>query len=233
MYKYVAEIPVRLGSKRVPKKNLRLILGKPMVAYAIEACKNAKRINQVYVNTEGSIMKKLCNDYNVNYFERIPELLLDEARQDQFNYDFLCKVETENLVMVNPVSPLVLSEDIDNAIEYYEKNNLDCLISIREEKLQAFYKGIPINFDTNGLLPMTQNLFPIQLSAWTVCIWNAEKFKEHFEKHGYAVFIGNYGLYPFDPIRSIKVSSEEDFILAELYLNAKQTINKLNIEYYE
>jgi len=235
--KYVVEIPVRLGSKRVPRKNLRLINGKPMVAYAIEASKNAKRISQVYVNTEGDIMKKLCDELNVNYFERTPELLQDDARQDQFNYDFICKVEAEHLVMVNPVSPLVLPEDIDNAINYYEQQNLDCLISVREEKLQAFYKGKSINFDTNGLLPMTQDLEPIQLSAWTVCIWNAKKFKVHFEKYGYAVFIGKYGLYPFDPIRSIKVSTEEDFILAELYLKAKQTNkqtnNNKNIEYYE
>jgi len=233
MNKYVVEIPVRLGSKRVPKKNLRLINGKPMVAYAIEACKKAKRICQVYVNTEGSIMEKLCKDYNVNFFERKPELLQDEVVQDQFNYDFLCNIETDHLVMVNPVSPLILPEDIDNAITFYEKNNLDCLISVREEKLQAFFNGSPINFDTSALLPMTQNLKPVQLSAWTVCIWNAKKFKEHYEQYGYAVFIGKYGLYPFDSLRSIKVSTEEDFILAELYLKAKQSSNKLNIEYYE
>ncbi len=231
--KYVVEIPVRLGSKRVPRKNLRLINGKPMVAYAIEAGKNARHVSQVYVNTEGDVMKKLCKEMNVNYFERLPELLEDNARQDQFNYDFLCKVDAENLVMVNPVSPLVLPEDIDNAIEFYEKNNLDCLISVREEKLQSFYRGRPVNFNTDGLLPMTQFLDPVQLCAWTVCIWNARKFKEHYEKHGYAVFIGNYALYPFDPIRSIKVSSEEDFILAELYILAKQSENNKNIEYYE
>ncbi|MCK9617664.1 MAG: hypothetical protein M0R21_07480 [Lentimicrobiaceae bacterium] len=233
MNKYTAEIPVRLGSKRVPKKNLRLLNGKPMVAYAIDACIKAKCIDEVYVNTEGEIMKKLCTELRVNYFERIPELLQDNVVQDQFNYDFLCKVETENLVMVNPVSPLVLAEDIDKAIEYYEYHNLDCLISVREEKLQAFYKGKPVNFDTNFLLPMTQDLEPIQLSAWTVCIWNTKKFKEHFEKYGYAVFIGKYGLYPFDPIRSIKVSTEEDFILAELYLSAKHSKNKSNVTYYE
>lgn len=229
--KYVVEIPVRLGSKRVPRKNLRLINGKPMVAYAIEASKNAKRVDEVYVNSEGETMKKLCNELGVNFFERIPELLVDDARQDQFNYDFLTKVETDHLVMVNPVSPLVLSKDIDDAIEFYESNNCDCLISVREEKIQAFYKNKPVNFDPSDLLPMTQDLEPIQHCAWTVCIWNAKKFKAHFEKYGYAVFIGNYVLYPFDPIRSLKISYEEDFIMAELFLKSRQTKEK--IEYYK
>jgi CMP-N-acetylneuraminic acid synthetase len=233
MYKYVAEIPVRLGSKRVPKKNLRLINGIPMVGYAIEAAKQSEFVNKVYVNSEAEIMRKLCSEYGVEFYKRKSELAEDHVVQDQFNYDFLCNVDTENLVLINPVSPLVLPSDIDDAIRFYEKHQLDTLISVREEKLQSFYGGAPLNFKTDGLLPMTQDLIPIQLCAWTVCIWNAKKFKEHYEKHGYAVFVGNYGLYPFDPVRSIKVSSEEDFILAELYLKSKLNNKSEEIAYYE
>jgi len=231
--KYVAEIPVRLGSKRVPKKNLRLINGIPMVAYAIEAAKKSEFIDKVYVNSEAEIMRKLCADYGVEFYERKPELAEDHIVQDQFNYDFLCNIKTENLVLINPVSPLVLPSDIDDAIRFYEEHQLDTLISVKEEKLQSFYGGKPLNFKTDGLLPMTQDLIPIQLCAWTVCIWNAKKFKEHYEKHNYAVFVGNYGLYPFDPVRSIKVSSEEDFILAELYLKSKLSNKTEEIAYYE
>jgi len=233
MYKYVVEIPVRLGSKRVPKKNLRLINGKPLVAYAIEASINAKKVDKVYINSESRILSKLAKEYNINFYQRKSELAKDDVVQDQFNYDFLCNIETENLVLVNPVSPLVLPEDIDNAILYYEEYNLDTLISVREEKLQSFYKNVPINFSTNALLPMTQKLSPIQLAAWTVCIWNAEKFKKHFEEKGFAVFVGKYGLYPFDPIRSLKVSTEHDFKLAELYIRLRNSPNSNKIEYYE
>ncbi len=231
MVKYVVEIPVRLGSKRVPKKNLRLIDGKPMAAYAVEASKDSKYIDEIYINSEDTILEKFAKEYDVKFYKRKPELALDHITQDEFNYDFLCNIHTENLVLVNPVSPLVLALDIDNAIEYFEKNKLDTLISVKEERLQSFYKNEPINFSTTERLPMTQNLFPIQLAAWTICIWNAKKFKEHFKKHGFAVFVGNYGLYSFDPIRSLKVSTESDFRLAELYLKSKNLHN--NIKYYE
>ncbi len=231
--KYVAEIPVRLGSKRVPKKNLRLINGKPMVAYAIEASKGSKYIYETFINSESDILERIAGDYQVKFYQRKPELALDHITQDEFNYDFLCKIETENLVLVNPVSPLVLSEDIDNAIEYYEENKLDTLISIKEERLQSFYNNEPVNFFTDRRLPMTQNLQPIQLAVWTVCIWNAKKFKEHFEEFGFAVFVGKYDLYPFDPIRSLKVSTEQDFKLAELYIKSRNIQNDNKIEYYE
>ncbi len=230
---YVAEIPVRLGSKRVPKKNLRMINGKPMLAYAIEACKASKKIDSIFVNSEGDTVRKLCNDYGVNFFERIPQLLEDNARQDEFNYDFLSKVDADNLVMINPVSPLLLPEDIDNAIKHFEENKLDSLIAIREEKLQAFYDGKPLNFSDKGLLPMTQSLKPVQLCAWSICIWNAKKFKKQYEELGYAVFVGNYGLYPLDPIRAIKISSEEDFRLAEMFIKARESNDNYQVNYYE
>ncbi len=234
MHKYIVEIPARLGSKRVPKKNLRLINGKPMIAYAIEASIAAKGVERIYINSESKILRKLADEYNIDFFERKPELAKDHIVQDQFNFDFLSNIETENLIMVNPVSPLVLPSDIENAITYFEDNKLDTLISVREEKLQAFYNGESLNFSTRDLLPMTQSLRPVQLAAWTVCIWNAEKFKQHYVKNGFAVFVGKYGLYPFDPIRSLKVSTETDFQLAELYIKSRDNKQiKEKVEYYE
>ncbi|EDH3576747.1 acylneuraminate cytidylyltransferase, partial [Campylobacter jejuni] len=75
--KYVAEIPARLGSKRVKQKNLRLIDGEPMIAYAIKACKNVDDISEIYVNTESDIIGQVALDYGVKYYKRKQELSLD------------------------------------------------------------------------------------------------------------------------------------------------------------
>lgn len=224
--RYVAEIPVRLGSKRVPKKNLRLICGKPMVAYAIEACKGAKKLSEIYVNSESDILQRLAEEYGVKFYLRKPELAEDHIVNDQFNYDFMCNIEMDVLVMINPVSPLVTSQDIDDAIMFFENNDFDSVISVREEKLQSFFRNQPINFSTNGLLPMTQNLDPIQLCSWTVCLWKATTFKESYKRNGYATFSGKVGLFPFDPVRSLKISTESDFKLAEMLLS----VDRGNIE---
>lgn len=232
--KYIAHIPVRLGSKRVKKKNVRLLNGIPMVGYAIMACKASSRLDKIYVNSEGEVMRKLSNEYDVEFYDRPEELLQDHVVQDQFNYDFLLKHECDNLVMINPVSPLVLGSDIDEAIRFFEKNRLDSLISVREEKYQAFYKGNPLNFSDQGLLPMTQDLIPVNLCAWTVCIWNKKKFIESYEKNGFAVFVGNYGLYPFDNLRALKISEEYEFKMAEVLLELRKESNNIKpIKYYE
>ena len=192
--RFVAEIPARLGSKRVKMKNLRLIQDKPMIAYAIDACLRSKNIENVYVNTESEEIGKVAEHFGAKHYKRKPELAEDNIVSDQFNYDFLKNIDCDAVVMVNPVSPLVLPEDIDAAIDKFEKDSLDTLVSIKEEKLQSFFKEEAINFDVNKLLPMTQNLDPIQLCVWTVCIWRKETFLKSFEEKGHAVFHGKIGL---------------------------------------
>lgn len=219
--KYVAEIPARLGSKRVKMKNLRLIAGKPMIAYAIEACTQSKKLSDVFVNTESDQIGQVAKYFGAKHFKRSEELAQDHIVSDQFNYDFLLNTDCDAVVMVNPVSPLVLPADIDSAIEKFENDHLDTLISIKNEKLQSFYQDSPINFDINKLLPMTQDLDPIQLCVWTVCIWRKETFIKAFEEKGHAVFHGKVGLHPIDPLRAIKISEEHDFQLADILIRSR------------
>ncbi|EHK0090855.1 acylneuraminate cytidylyltransferase [Campylobacter coli] len=230
--KYIAEIPARLGSQRVRQKNLRLIEGEPMIAYAIKACKNASSISDIYVNTESDLIGQVALDYGVKYYKRNQELALDYIVSDQFNYDFLKKIECEALVMVNPVSPLIESIDIEEAINFFETNQLDSMISVKDERLQSFYQGKSLNFNKDGLLPMTQNIDPVQICVWTICIWRRESFIKAYEKNGYAVFNGKYALWPINPLKSIKISYEEDFLLAEQLLRARKFGKKSEIRYY-
>ena len=230
--KYIAEIPARLGSQRVKQKNLRLIEGEPMIAYAIKACKNASSISEVYVNTESDLIGQVALDYGVKYYKRSQELALDHIVSDQFNYDFLKKVECEAVIMVNPVSPLIEAVDIEEAINFFEINQLDTLISVKNERLQSFYQGKALNFNKDGLLPMTQNIDPVRVCVWTICIWRRESFIEAYERDGYAVFNGKYALWTIDPLKSIKISYEEDFLLAEQLLKARKYCSKNEIKYY-
>lgn len=233
--KIVAVIPARYGSKRVKNKNLKLMDGKPLVYYAINAAKNAKTINEIYVNSESDLIGKIATDNNVKYYKRKPELSEDTITSDEFNYDFMKNVPADIIVMVNPVAPLITGEDIDAMVNYYIKNKIDTLIPVKEEKLHAFCNNSAVNFDTastvksfcetqpinfslSGKLPMTQNISPVSICIWTVCIWKPSVFIKSFEKNGYAVFSGKVHLYPQDRFKAIKISNEEDFVLCELLM---------------
>jgi len=215
MVKIIGEIPARYGSKRVKHKNLKPLNGKPLITYAINAAKNAETLPEVYVNTESDLIGRIALDNGVKYYKRKTELAGGLISSDEFNYDFIKSLKPDILVMINPVSPLTTSLDIDKIVNFFLKNDFDTLITVREEKLQTFCGGRNINFDSNKKLPRTQDIPAIQLCAWPVCIWKAKTFMKAFEKKGYAVFSGKVSLYPVDPLKAIKISTEKDFILAE------------------
>ncbi len=221
MYKYVATIPARIGSKRVEKKNIRMLNGKPMVQYAIETCKNSSKIDKVFVNTDSDLIGEIAINNGVEHYKRKECLSSDTAKQDEFNYDFMKNINCEFVVMVNPVTPLIESHDIDDAITYYEQNNIDTLISVKKEQLHAFYKNKPLNFDINELVPATQDIEHILICTWSICIWRKQVFVDSYEKVGHAAFSGKVGQWIMDPMKAVKISYEEDFIMAEQVLMAR------------
>ena len=224
--KIVGEIPARLGSKRIEQKNLRLLNGKPLIIYAIEAAKQATTLSEIYVNSESDIIGKIAFDNGVKFYKRDPSLSSDTATSDQFNYDFIKGTNADVLVMINPVSPLIEAEDIDNVVNFFLRNDYDTVITTREEKLQAFCNNKPINFNPHAMLPRTQDIPPIQICAWSICVWRAKTFIQSYEEKRYAVFSGKIGFYPLSIFKSVKISTEEDFLLAEALLCYKNRSEK-------
>ncbi len=216
--KIIAEIPARAGSKRVKNKNMRALNGRPMISYAIEAAKRSRLLSEVYVNSDSNEIGNYAESLGVKFYNRPEKLAGDFTTSDEYNYDFINAVKPDILVQVNPVCPLIDGDDIDDVIAYFIDKNADSLVTIKEERLQAFHKNKPINFDINKKLPRTQDIEPIQVCSWPVCVWKAKTFKKAFEKEGHAVFSGNLELYPVSQLKSVKVSYEEDFILAETLL---------------
>jgi len=201
-----AEIPARKGSKRVKNKNLRPLNGKPMISYAIEAAKSSKYLNNIYVNSDCDEIGKYGESLGVKYYKRSKQLGGDSISSDEYNYDFIKNTPSDILVQINPVCPLITGKDIDNIIKHFIDNDFDSLITVREEKLQAFCNNNPINFNINKKLPRTQDINPIQICAWPVCVWKTNTFKKNYKTQGHAVFGGNLNLYPVSFLKSLKVS---------------------------
>lgn len=219
--KIIGEIPARYGSRRVKNKNLRILNGKPMIAYAIEAARNANRLDSVFVNTESPLIGEIAKEYGVEFFRRSPELASDTALQEEFNYDFIKKTKPDVLVMVNPVSPLITSGDIDDIVDFFITGNYDTVITVEEIHQQAFHDGNPINIDVKRFLQPTQDIVPIHLCAWSVTIWRASVFVENYEKHQFGAFSGKMGFFPLERRKCLKISDESDFQLAEMMMKSR------------
>ena len=221
--KIIFHIPAREGSKRVRKKNLRIMNGKPMISYSIEALLEANITENCYVNTDSEeIIKFVQTKYPaLKIYERDKELCNDNTQSDHFNYDIINKLKPDTLIMINPVCPLIEAEDIVNALNAYKNSDCDTLISSCSTRMQTFCDGEPVNIDIKDALAPSQNNPIITTLNWAITIWDAKSFADRMLKYGYAVWGKKISFHDIDDIKSIKVSEEKDFITAEKLLKIK------------
>jgi CMP-N-acetylneuraminic acid synthetase len=215
--KVILHIPAREGSKRVPRKNMRLMNNKPMISYAIDASLKSQVTEEVYINTDSlEIIEYAKTNYdNVRIYEREVALADDKASSDEFNYDIIKKLNPDTLIMINPVCPLITAEDIQNALNHYKSSNCDTLITSTSTQMQTFCNGEPVNINVNEQLAPSQNNGLIEILNWAITIWDAKSFTHRMESKGFASLGEDRVLFNIEPIKAIKVSEEKDFIFAE------------------
>ena len=129
-------IPARGGSKGVPRKNIRLLCGKPLLAYAVESALNARRLTRVILSTEDEEIAETGRVFGIEVpFMRPVELARDETptlpvvqhalqalKANGEDFDAVC--------LLQPTNPLRRAEDIDNCVAILENTRADSVVSI-------------------------------------------------------------------------------------------------------
>ena len=141
-------IPARGGSKRIPRKNLVDVNGKPLIQYVIETCR--KITDDIYVSTEDSEIQEFVESMNVNVIERPERLAQDNSTTEDVVEHFLEEINTDLFCVVQPTSPLLKFENILTGIELIDDESLgfDSVISVcRETNYYWDTKGNPKNFE--------------------------------------------------------------------------------------
>jgi len=135
----LAIIPARGGSKGIPRKNIRLLAGKPLIAYTIKAALKSKYIDKVVVSTEDEEIAEVAKIYGAEVIKRPKKLAKDDITLDPVIYHALNLIEKMegakyNLVVtIQPTSPLLSAETIDKAIKIMLSKNYDTLISVKKD----------------------------------------------------------------------------------------------------
>lgn len=146
--KIMAIIPARSGSKSIPHKNIRPLLGKPLIAYSILHGLKSKYINRVIVSTDSVQYADIAREYNAEVpFLRPSELSTDSSNDIGFFIHALDWLEQhENYtpdicVQLRPTHPVRITEDIDRMIELLMSHpKADSVRSMVENKSITPYK---------------------------------------------------------------------------------------------
>jgi len=137
--KILAMIPARGGSTRVKRKNIRIICGKPLIAWAIEACKESELLDKFVVSTEDSEIKKVAQDYGSEVLDRPKELsgkfvsMIDVLQHTAESFP-----EYDAIMLLQPTSPVRINGIIDRCIKLFNEYDPDSLSTGYECKLHAW-----------------------------------------------------------------------------------------------
>ena len=131
-------IPARIGSKRIPKKNIKSFFGKPIIAYSIEAAIKSNVFNEVMVSTDSNEIAVIAKKYGAE----IP-FFRSEKNSDDFatTYDVIEEVliyymnkgiKFDNVCCIYPCAPFVTSKKINLSFNKLNKDKLDTVFPIIE-----------------------------------------------------------------------------------------------------
>ena len=134
--KVLGIIPARGGSKGVPRKNIRLLCGKPLIQYTAEAALASRRLSRVILSTEDEEIAEVGRGCGLEVpFLRPADLARDETptlpvvqhavrwlEDNGDRYDVIC--------VLQPTNPLRRAEDIDDCIQLLEASGADAVITV-------------------------------------------------------------------------------------------------------
>jgi len=152
-------IPARGGSKGLPGKNIKILGGKPLIHYTIEAARQVFNDNEICVSTDDFEIKNITEKIGLKVpFLRPVELALDNSGTREVLLHALKFYEDTNyypdtLILLQPTSPFRTSKQIKDALEEYS-NDIDMIVSVKETKSNPYY--ILFEENKNGFLEKTK-----------------------------------------------------------------------------
>lgn len=220
--KVVVIIPARGGSKGIPKKNLRVLGNKPLIAHTILQAQQSKLVSDVYVSSDCDEILSISEDYNARGIQRPLDISDDIATSESALAHALAWLKRDRcmpdyLVFLQCTSPFRKATDIDLALEKVISEQADSLLSVVPN--HRFLWGCndgeahPINYDYQNR-PRRQDM-PIQYqengSIYIFKPWVLEKYNNRLG--------GKISLFEMDEKSALDIDSELDFRMAEVIYN--------------
>ncbi|ACK64392.1 N-acylneuraminate cytidylyltransferase [Rippkaea orientalis PCC 8801] len=218
----IAIIPARGGSKGVPRKNVRLLAGQPLIAYSILDCLEAQLVDEVYVSTDDPEIASISQGYGAKIIHRPLELAGDTASSESALFHGLKELETEGItpeliVFLQCTSPIRTGAEIDQAIEKLQAKDADSLLSVSPSHrfLWQEVDGLAqsINYDYRQR-PRRQDMQPQYLENGSIYIFKPWVIKALGNRLG-----GKIVLFEMGEAAAWEIDSLTDFTIIESLLN--------------
>ena len=213
----LAIVPLRKGSKGLPKKNERIFAGKPLYLHAVN--QGIKTCGQCIVSTDIEEIYNKQQTTDCIVFQRPVELAADTSTMDEVVEHIINKLslEKEILVLLQATSPLRRDETIKAMLELYSQGDFDLVMSVSKTSSSVLKSG---EIQGNRFLP---------ISLPKYCFSNRQQLPDIYKPNG-AIYIfsvkdfvrfggfvmPNIGAYVMNNFESFDIDNEDDFFSAEV-----------------
>lgn len=209
--KVVAFVPIRLNSKRVVGKNLKMLGGKPLMQYILETLSKVSNIDEVYVYCSSEEVIPYLPQ-GIKFLKRSTLLDSDETLGKEIYEAFVKEVDADVYMLAHTTSPFIKVETIENAIDKVVNGRHDSSFSAQKIQTFAWFNGEPLNYSLKDI-PRTQTIEPVYVETSAFYIFRREVWTELGQRIG-----NNPHMAIIDQIEGIDIDYPEDFEFAQKVL---------------
>jgi len=251
--KILVVIPARGGSKGIPRKNIRLLANKPLIAYSIETAKKSKYVDDVVVTTDDDEIKFISEQFKAKTIKRSGKLAEDNVPLDPVIFDAVKKQESkvieelnpnnaqerdinsgnsngfqyDFIITVQPTSPLLKTFTLDKVIEKLELPSTDTVISVVDDRhLSWKYDEKNNKYFPNYKERLNRQYLPKTFKETGGIFATKREFVKENSRLG-----KNIDLIEVSKHESIDIDDYEDWWVAERLLNKKRVLIKTDASY--
>jgi len=208
-------ITARGGSKRLPGKNLKILCGKPLIAWTIEAAKNSYFINKIYVSTDSKEISEISKKYGAIVPRlRSKSLSMDDTSSFDTVIDFIDYFDDKKsggeLLLMQPTSPLRLVEHINNFMQEVRDKESNQCVAVRDVSKYFLLANLDIQNKQKIFIPNGSMYYS----------------KIDFLKEEKTFFSPKSDIFIMDDFHSIDIDTQDDWDIAEACL--KELIARRN-----
>lgn len=215
--KTVAFVPIRLNSKRVVGKNLKMLGDKPLMCYILDTLSQVKAIDEVYVYcSKEEIVKYL--PMGVKFLKRPDFLDRDETLGKEIYEEFTKTIDADVYILAHTTSPFMKKETVEDALGKILQEGYDSAFSCEKIQTFAWYGGKPLNYDLKEI-PRTQMIEPVFVETSAFFMFKRDVWKVHKQRIGFKPYFALV-----DKIEGVDIDWPEDFEFAEQILQCYKKV---------
>ncbi len=220
----IAFIFARGGSKGLPRKNIKPLNGKPLIAYSIELAKQLSFVDKVIVSTDDEDIAKVAQEYEAEVPFIRPAKLAQDDSPEWLSWQHACEFVISEygyfntFISLPATAPLRQRSDVYKAYEFYHANKFDSVITSVEAKFNPYFTlikqaqdGAVELFNQDEKVSRRQDA-PKALGIVPVAYVSSPEFI--FQNS--SLWDGRIGAIEVDPLSALDIDDKLDFYLAEL-----------------